>query len=112
MSAHYLKKNDAGQVLDLQLMEATGYPRVITGGVTLHIKLASGTVLSRNMTVVEAAKGRVQYAWQVGDWGGGTPLVIGTHQMEYEELPAGGGRLTFPNNANDSLVITDHIADA
>lgn len=85
----------------------------------LHIKLADGTVLTRNM-VIEGlpTAGTLRYTWIATDWdavsAGGTVggLVVGDHEMEYEVI-SGTSRMTFPNRREDNhkLHITLDIAN-
>lgn len=108
--AFTLKRGDTQPVLEVSLLNPDGsaYDPTSAVWVKLHIKLESGTVQTRTMTVV-ATKPR--YAWVAADWTGGTPLVVGTHRMEYEVQPSAGQRLTFPNDRDDTLIITQDLAD-
>jgi len=132
MGTYYLKRGDVGPTMEVQLLDpdenahdlSTGSPEV-----KLHIWLSDGTKLSaRDMTISDAANGKVQYKWQSSDWAAGELVASPTppfspgqrdHRMEYEVLRAGAPeRLTFPNggpqgaaDAYDTLHIQDDIGE-
>lgn len=108
MATFYLKRGDTLPVLSVALKGTDGLAFNLTGyAVELHIALQSGTQLSRNMTVSNAAGGLVEYAWVAGDWAAGQ-LVPGFHRMEYEAT-LGAAVVTFPNNSDDELVVVGDL---
>jgi len=114
MGKFYLKAGDTGTALQMTLKNPDGSVHDLTGEAAyLHISLNDEvTKLTRNMTIVDAANGVVQYPWVAGDWGTGAdkiPRAKGIHLMEVEAL--GAKRTTFPNKGFDSLVVEADIAD-
>ncbi len=80
----------------------------------LHVTLADGSgVFTRELTLpTDRKSGRVTYPWLAADWTEGSPvLVTGEHPCEVETIGGGGARLTFPNDRNDRLDITQDIGD-
>lgn len=109
MGTAYLKYRDTLPGLSVTLTGADGLPANLTGKtVKLHILLASGTILTRAMTVSAPLTGVATYAWLASDWSAGG-LVVGTHRMEYEVLSAPDSRQTFPSDGYDLLEITGDI---
>lgn len=127
MAIFNLKRGDTKPPLEVQLKNPNGTVHDLTGstGWKLHIWLADGTKLIRDMTKVGTDEaGTLSYAWVATDWdavsGGGTvgglvarplPLLPGEreHRMEYEVTGPGGARLTFPNDGYDTLRILEDI---
>ena len=113
----YLKYRDILPILDVVLyppgQEVGGTPQDLAGstGWKLHIRLASGAIVTRDMSKVGAdADGKLRYAWVAADWTDlTTPLVVGEHTMEYEVLGPGSARLTFPNDSYHRLRIQPDI---
>ena len=80
----------------------------------LHVTLADGSgVFTRELTLpTDRLSGRVTRAWLPTDWTDGSPvLVTGEHPCEVETIGAAGERLTFPNDRNDRLDVTQDIGD-
>ncbi len=109
MEIFYLKQMDTKPNLLVTLKNPDGTVHDLTGltDFKLHIKLQGGTVLAaRTMSVFGApTNGQIIYAWVTGDWNAGN-LVAGVHEMEYESVAE---RLTFPNDSNHRLIVTDDI---
>jgi hypothetical protein len=121
MGIFHLKENDTRPTLDVLLTNPDGSAFDLTGYSTikLYIKLNTGTILSRDMTVVGApTAGYVRYTWLSTDWGT-DKLIAGPslpfapsdteHQMEYEVV-IGAARSTFPNDGYDTLRILPDFA--
>jgi hypothetical protein len=115
MGIFYLKYRDTAPVLRTTLKNPDGTVRDLTGasGLKLHIKLNTGTVLTRDLSILGApGNGEVTYAWQASDWTDGlivspVPPLKPTdveHTMEYEAVTP-SGRMTHPNNGYDVLRI-------
>ena len=117
MGTFYLRANDTRDVLEATLLKPDGTAYNLTGAtsVTLHIKLASGTTLSRTMTVnPDPATGIVTYTWLAADWTGSPCLAMGTHRMVYEVIGPALARKTFPTTDEDidTLEISEDIGQA
>lgn len=112
MANFYLKYRDTRPALVATLLDSGNAAHDLTGAdsVSLHIRLADGTVITKSMTVSDATAGQATYTWLDADWTGSPALAVGTHDMEYEVVD-GTSRLTFPNNANDKLVITRDLGN-
>ena len=117
----YLKFRDTLPVFEVALKNPDLTPYNLTGSTAwkLHIKLNTGTVLSRTMAIFGVAtNGILRYSWVSTDWDTGN-LILGPtpplkpsqseHRMEYEVLAAGGLRVTFPNDGYDTLRIISDI---
>ena len=120
MGTAYLKYRDTRPVLEVTLLDPDDSAHDLAGAtsVTLHIRLKSGTVLSKAMVIdSDPTTGIVRYTWLAADWDVGG-LVAGIHRMEYEVLGPDDERLTFPNAATltsastDRLLITTDIGQA
>lgn len=122
MGTFFLKYRDVLPVLEVTLLRPDGTAFDLTGAssVTLHIKPADGSVVSRAMTIYDITGGVVRYAWQLADWT--LPGLIGSttapllarpfeQRMEYE-AQGPGWRLTFPNDGYDTLRIVTDIGQA
>jgi len=123
----YLKEKDTRPILSVTLLDpgsTTAVPIVhdCTGatGVYLHIRLANGDELIRDMVFdVDRTSGIVTYTWLATDWTGDPALITGPavplssvaidHKMEYEVLGPAAARMTFPNNGYDLLTIYPEI---
>lgn len=104
-----LKARDTLAVLEVALENPDGSPHNLSGAdrVWLHIRLRTGTVISREMTIDDAVGGEVSYAWQVSDWDlipVPTYPAAQEHVMVYEVI-AGTDRQTFPTEGHHRLVI-------
>lgn len=127
MSVFALKYRDTRPPLEVVLKNPDRTAFDLTGSTAwkLHIWLADGSKLVRDMTKVGAdTAGILRYAWISTDWdpvsAGGTvgglvarplPLAPGEreHRMEYEVLGPATARLTFPNDGYDTLRILEDI---
>jgi hypothetical protein len=123
MAIFYLKKGDTQPSLIVTLENPDGTIRDLTGAtlLKLHIRLNTGTILSRTLIVFGGPTGgQVKYDWSSTDWDAGM-LIAGPipplkpsdieHTMEYEVVtPA--GRMTHPNNGYDTLRILPDYAQA
>lgn len=117
----YLKYRDTLPILEVALKnpDLTAYNLTGSTAWKLHIKLNTGTILSRSMTIFGAAtNGTLRYSWVSTDWDpanlilGPTPPLKPSqseHRMEYEVLASGGLRVTFPNDGYDTLRIISDI---
>lgn len=114
MAVHRLKRNDTRPVIKAQLLNPDGTANDLAGAtkVWLHVKITgAAAAFSREMTVVDSDNGIVSYTVVSGDWSSTPALKVGEHECEYEVLGSSDARGTFPNNENDSLIITQDIAD-
>jgi hypothetical protein len=113
METFDLKYRDTLPILEVTLLNPDGTVHDLTGATAywLHIRLASGSLISRAMTLHGPAdEGTLRYQWLATDWTDAvTPLVVGQHTMEYEMLGPAGARLTWPNNGYDELRILKDI---
>lgn len=115
MSTFYLKYRDVLPILEATLLKPDNTVYDLTGAVscTLHIRLSNGTTASKTMTIYNIVGGVVRYSWLAADWTHPTtPLIVGTHRMEFEVLGPGGARLTFPNDRYDQLQIVSDVGQA
>lgn len=120
MTEFALKRGDTRPILRVVLRNPDGSVHNLTGSTDwkLHIWLANGTKLVRNMTKIGAdADGTLEYIWQESDWDAGNlvvspnrPLTLGIreHWMEYEVV-GGNSRLTVPNGNYHTLRILSDI---
>lgn len=127
-NVHFVKQRDVRPILRAALKnpDATAYDLTGATSVTLHVLKNDGTVMSRAMVVGGTpTTGEVTYTWVAADWdttnvngfliaGPVVPLAVGAveHKMEYEVLGPGLVRLTFPNDAYDTLRVAADIAQA
>ncbi len=110
MSVFYLRARDSRPILEVALLDGDGSAHDLTGSTAwkLHIKLSTGTVLTKDMvTEGVLTGGLLRYVWVATDWDAGG-LVVGTHRMEYEVI-AGTSRLTFPSGGYDTLKIDSDL---
>ena len=109
----YLKYRDTRAPLEVTLLEPDDSAHNLAGAtsVTLHIRLKSGTVISRPMVIdSDPTTGIVRYTWLAADWDvADGDLVAGIHRMEYEVLGPDDERLTFPNAATLTSASTDRL---
>lgn len=106
MSTFYIKQNDLLPIIRAHLGGADGHPQKL-GGMTVrfHLNDASGaTVVDAAAVVENAARGVVSYTWASGDTD-----TVGTYTAEFEVTNA-GKTMTFPNDSNISVIITDELA--
>jgi len=108
-----LKRGDTLPILEVVLKNPDGSVHDLTGSTDwkLHVKLATGAVVTRTMTKQGAdVLGTLRYVWVAADWNaGGLVGNLFDHHMEYEVI-AGTNRLTFPNDGYDVLRILPDLA--
>jgi len=113
MGLFFLKQRDTRPILEVVLKNPDGSVHDLSGaaGFKLHIWLADGTKISRDMVQQGApTDGTLRYTWVDTDWNTGN-LAVTTghdHRMEYEVI-AGTVRMTFPNYGYDALRIIPDI---
>jgi hypothetical protein len=103
MTVIYMVQNDLMPVLQATLTKADGTPYTLTGAtVTFSLEKADGTsvVQKKACTILDAANGKVQYAWSQGDTN-----VIGLCYGEFEVLFSDGTVLTFPPQNQDLQIL-------
>lgn len=107
----HIKQGDRLPAFECVLVDSEGEPVDLTGGGTAKLKMrpAAGGSLKVNAvaTIVddgtEALRGRVRYSWGATDTD-----TAGTFDAEVE-FTSGGLVLTFPNDGNQRVVITDDL---
>jgi uncharacterized protein YfaS (alpha-2-macroglobulin family) len=106
MSTFYIKTGDLLPTIRAQLTGAGGAPVKLAGAsVEFHMKNAAGTLkVNANATVENAARGVVEYAWTGTDTD-----TAGTYTAEFE-VSVAGKTMTFPNDSNIAVVISDELA--
>lgn len=120
MGVFNLKYRDTRPPLEVALKNPDGSPFDLTGSTQwkLHIWLADGTKLVRDMTKgAPDAAGVLRYTWLSTDWDPGglvavpLPLAPGQieHRMEYEVVGPGTARSSFPNDGYDVLRVRPDI---
>ena len=112
MATFYLKRRDTRPTMEVYLLDPGGTAHDLSGAtsVTLHVLLNNGQSFSRAMAAEPVgALGIVRYTWPVTDWYGATPLVAGSHRMEYEVVGPTTARMSFPNDGYDELRVTSDI---
>ena len=116
MAIFYLKNRDTLPILEVALKNSDGTAYDLTGatGWKLHVRLRSGSTISRNMVVQgPAANGVLRYTFLAADWSDPTtPLVAGQHRMEYEVIGPGVARISFPSDSYDELRIIEDLGQA
>ena len=106
METFHLKYRDTLPILDVYLLNPDGTAFDLTNSTAwkLHIRVGS-VVVTRDMTkVAPDTEGHLRYAWVTTDWDAGN-LTTGSHPMEYEVIGPSAARITFPNDAEDRLLI-------
>lgn len=124
MGTFHLRARDTRPILEVGLLNPDGTPHDLTGSTAwkLHIKLPSGTVLTRDMTKQGPdTDGVLRYIWVATDWEPVNPAdpklpvpqsAYHTVElpMEYEVIAGSTTRMTFPNgDGHDKLQIRGEI---
>jgi hypothetical protein len=102
-----LKRNDTRPLLDFQLRDARG-PVDLTGAtVMFQMRAVGGTQakIERACEVLDAASGKVRYAWQASDTD-----TAGTWLAEFEVTFSDGAQATFPNDRHLTVQIIEDLA--
>ena len=103
MTVIYMVQNDLMPVLQATLTNADGTPYSLTGAtVTFSLEKADGTsiIQKKACTVLDAANGKVQYAWSQGDTN-----VTGLCYGEFDVTFSDGTVLTFPPQNQDLQIM-------
>lgn len=109
----YIKQGDTSPSIEYQLQDDNGDPVDITGyqDVEFHfrkedvdsIKVNDDT--SGNVSVTDAANGKVKYEWQTGDTD-----QSGRHVAEWQVTYDDGSIETFPNRRDIDVRVEEEIA--
>lgn len=103
----FLKKDDLVPQIQSRLVDPSGYVDLTGATVTFRMRLMNTTgarKVDAVASIVDAATGLVQYTWVSGDTD--TP---GYYDMEWHVVLSNDATVTFPNNGNLRLLITDTL---
>jgi len=109
----YIKQGDTSPAIEYQLQDGDGNAIDLTGynDVEFHFKKAGNSQVkvndntNGNVTVTDAANGKVKYDWQSGDTD-----EAGDHIAEWEVEYSDGTEETFPNRRNIDVQVEEQIA--
>lgn len=106
--AFSIKQNDTSPSIRANIVDYNGEPVNITGGsVRLHMKEVGGdgTLIVKNMSILDAQNGLVQYDWVVGD-----TADVANYNAEIQVTYADGEIETYPNAGYFSIIVTAELA--
>lgn len=110
MADFTIKRNDTLPKLEVTLQQNNAVYN-LTGATVKFIMKKAGAASAKvdaTATVVDAASGEVEYAW---DDGVGDTDTEGEYNGEFEVTTSGGDILTFPNGADDTDYFTIEIVE-
>lgn len=106
--AFSIKQNDTSPSIRANILDYEGNPVNITGGsVRLHMKEigGDGSLIVKNMAILDAANGLVQYDWVTGD-----TTEVANYNAEIQVTYADGEIETYPNAGYFTIVVTAELA--
>lgn len=105
--AFFIKQNDTSPAIKAFIKDSSESAINLSGAdVKLHIKEVGGdTLLVKQMTIINAATGEVQYQWITGD-----TSEPATYNAEIQVTYSDGKIETFPNNGYFTITITAELA--
>lgn len=111
MDPFTIKRGDTRPLLDATLSDDDG-PVDLTGAtVRLVVRRATprcgevgALLLKRECEIIDAAAGKVRYAWQPDD-----TATVGSYAAEFEVAFVGGGLWTFPSAGYVAIIITPDL---
>jgi hypothetical protein len=105
MAKHSIKRNDVKRVVADQVL-LDGVPLNLSGSTVKFImrNKDTGAVLSKDAVITDAANGKVQYEFAMGE-----TATAGEYQVEWELSMMAGKMLTVPDNTWHDLVIVEDL---
>jgi hypothetical protein len=106
----YLKVNDLQPYYYATLEDSYENPIDLTGATVVFTMSTrpdgAGTIkINRQVPIVtDAVNGKVEYRWQAGDTD-----TAGRYYVEFEVMPASGGKFTLPTADRAMVVIRDSL---
>ena len=111
----YIKKNDLQPYYPAQVKDSAGSAVDITGA-TIYCTMkadSDGTLKidrqTTGVTITDATNGKFEYRWQSGDTD-----TIDNYKIEFEIVPASGGKFTMPAKPDEvaKVFIVDSLDTA